>query len=163
MDVREAGGKSNNMERLGFERGMGMLLTSPLSVKEVVTDGHLEIAALMSKFLKYCSLSIEKTCTLGYLQPTLLHTIVTLVDRRTLWDVLYKVLNNTMLSCFQHLVTIGVNYFDIEREDKYKNVVHQNDVWHGGKNIAKKLNAVSIPLKHANKYFDQVLSSTVYM
>ena len=50
VDVREAAGKSNNMERVGFERGMDMLLTSPMVVKEVVTDGHLEIAALMSKF-----------------------------------------------------------------------------------------------------------------
>ena len=50
VDVREAAGKSNNMERIGFERGMDMLLTSPMVVKEVVTDGHLEIAALMSKY-----------------------------------------------------------------------------------------------------------------
>lgn len=49
VDVREAGGKSNNMERIGFERGMDNLLTSSIHVKEVVTDGHLEIAALMSK------------------------------------------------------------------------------------------------------------------
>ena len=32
----------------------------------------------------------------------------------------------------------------IEREEKYKNVVHQNDVWHGGKSLAKKINAVSM-------------------
>ena len=32
----------------------------------------------------------------------------------------------------------------IERDDKYKNVQHQNDVWHGGKNITKKINAVSL-------------------
>lgn len=50
VDGREAAGKSNNMERIGFERGMDMLLTSPMVVKEVVTDGHLEIAALMSKY-----------------------------------------------------------------------------------------------------------------
>ena len=50
VDVREAAGKSNNMERIGFERGMDMLLTSPMVVKEVVTDGNLEIAALMSKY-----------------------------------------------------------------------------------------------------------------
>ncbi|CAB4019001.1 Hypothetical predicted protein, partial [Paramuricea clavata] len=75
VDVREAAGKSNNMERIGFERGMDMLLTSPIVVKEVVTDGHLEIAALM------------------------------------------------------------------KREEKYENVVHQNDVWHGGKSITKKINA----------------------
>jgi hypothetical protein len=49
VDVREASGKSNNMERMGFERGMDVLLASPIILKEVVTDGHLEIAALMSK------------------------------------------------------------------------------------------------------------------
>ncbi|CAB4036787.1 Hypothetical predicted protein, partial [Paramuricea clavata] len=38
MYVREAAGKSNNMERIGFERGMDKLLTSQMSVKEVVTD-----------------------------------------------------------------------------------------------------------------------------
>ena len=31
MDVREAAGKSNNMERIGFERGMDKLLTSHAS------------------------------------------------------------------------------------------------------------------------------------
>ena len=38
------------------------------------------------------------------------------------------------------------NFFNIyvERKEKYRNVLHQNDVWHGGKNIAKKINAVSI-------------------
>ena len=51
MDVREAAGKSNNMERIGFKRGMDKLLTSQMSVKEAVTDGHLEIAALTSKYL----------------------------------------------------------------------------------------------------------------
>ena len=51
VDVREAGGKSNNMERIGFEKAMGVLLASPIVAKEVVTDGHLEIAALMSKCL----------------------------------------------------------------------------------------------------------------
>ncbi len=50
VDVREAGGKSNNMERIGFERAMDKLLTSSMSLAEVVTDGHLEIGALMSKY-----------------------------------------------------------------------------------------------------------------
>ena len=49
MHVREANGKSNNMERIGYERGLDDLLTSEMIIKEVVTDGHLEIAALMSK------------------------------------------------------------------------------------------------------------------
>ena len=28
-------------------------------------------------------------------------------------------------------------------KDKHKGIVHQNNVWHGGKSIAKKSNAVS--------------------
>jgi hypothetical protein len=32
----------------------------------------------------------------------------------------------------------------IEKAEKYKDIHHQHDVWHGGKNIAKKINAVSI-------------------
>ena len=48
VDVRQAAGKSNNMERIGFEKGMDKLLTSTMEIKEVVTDGHLEIGALMS-------------------------------------------------------------------------------------------------------------------
>ena len=50
VDVREAAGKSNNMEKIGFVRGMDKLLASQMSIKEVVTDGHLGIAALMSKY-----------------------------------------------------------------------------------------------------------------
>ena len=49
IDVREAAGKSNNMKRIGFERGMDRLLAFQMNIKEVVTDGHLETAALMSK------------------------------------------------------------------------------------------------------------------
>ncbi|XP_028417304.1 uncharacterized protein LOC114541702 isoform X2 [Dendronephthya gigantea] len=73
VDVREAAGKSNNMERIGFEKKMDTLLAPPIVMKEVVTDGHIEIAALM------------------------------------------------------------------KREEKYKEVTHQNDVWHGAKNIARKI------------------------
>ena len=46
VDVREAAGKSNNMEWIGFQKGMDMFLASPIVLKEVVTDGHLEVAAL---------------------------------------------------------------------------------------------------------------------
>jgi hypothetical protein len=44
------------MEQLGFVRGMDKLLTSPMSIKEVVIDGHLGIAVLMSK---YCTIMNE--------------------------------------------------------------------------------------------------------
>ena len=52
VDVREAAGKSTNMERIGFERGMDKLLTSAMCISEVVTDGHLEIGVLMSKLIQ---------------------------------------------------------------------------------------------------------------
>ena len=56
VGIREAGGESNNMEQIGFVRGMNKLLTSQMSIKEIVTDGHLGIAALMSKYnCKYTS------------------------------------------------------------------------------------------------------------
>jgi hypothetical protein len=52
VDVREVEGrKSPNMERIGFERGLDEILTSKMVIKEVVTDGHLEIGALMSMLL----------------------------------------------------------------------------------------------------------------
>ena len=58
VDVREAAGKSNNMERIGFERALDKILTSAISIKEVVTDGHLEIGALLSKYMLVSSCSI---------------------------------------------------------------------------------------------------------
>ena len=39
------------MERIGFERGLDEILTSKMVIKEVVTDGHLEIGAVMSMLL----------------------------------------------------------------------------------------------------------------
>jgi hypothetical protein len=54
VDVREVEGrKSNNMERLGFERGMDTLLSTDIIIKEVITDGHTGIASLMSKWYIY--------------------------------------------------------------------------------------------------------------
>jgi hypothetical protein len=52
VDVRDVEGrKSPNMERIGFERGLDEILTSKMVIKEVVTDGHLEIGAVMSMLL----------------------------------------------------------------------------------------------------------------
>ncbi|XP_028418400.1 uncharacterized protein LOC114543733 [Dendronephthya gigantea] len=54
VEVREVEGrKSPNMERIGFERGLDNLLKSTMIIKEVVTDGHLEIGALMKNAAKY--------------------------------------------------------------------------------------------------------------
>lgn len=52
LDVREVEGrKSTNMERLGFERGMDVLMSTNIDIKEVITDAHTGIGGLMSKFL----------------------------------------------------------------------------------------------------------------
>lgn len=51
VDVREVDNrKSAKMERVGFERGLDEMLQSQMVVKEVVTDGHTEIGALMSMY-----------------------------------------------------------------------------------------------------------------
>ncbi|XP_071852468.1 uncharacterized protein [Apostichopus japonicus] len=52
VDVREAAGKSPNMEKIGFTRSMDFLMER-INVKEVVTDGHIQIAALMRNCSKY--------------------------------------------------------------------------------------------------------------
>lgn len=52
VDVREAGGKSPNMEKIGFDRGMDFLMNK-VKVKEIVTDGHLQISATMRNCPKY--------------------------------------------------------------------------------------------------------------
>ena len=52
VDVREVKGKkSTKMERVAFESGLDSLFLSPMVVKEVVTDGHLEISSLISKYM----------------------------------------------------------------------------------------------------------------
>ena len=48
------------------------------------------------------------------------------------------------LLCISWLHVLIIVSFILEKAEKYRNVGHQNDVWHGGKNIAKKVNAVSI-------------------
>ncbi|XP_070555346.1 uncharacterized protein [Ptychodera flava] len=52
VDVREVNGKSPNMERLGFERSMDKLKRT-IEIDEVVTDAHVQIAAVMRKCDKY--------------------------------------------------------------------------------------------------------------
>ena len=32
----------------------------------------------------------------------------------------------------------------LESDEKYKDVLHQNDIWHEDKSLAKKINAVSL-------------------
>lgn len=75
MDKREVGKKSTNMERACFNKALTQLQNKGADIGEVVTDGHLGIAADMSKTcliffyleLVLCLISIQ----LGYLGPSM--------------------------------------------------------------------------------------------
>ena len=51
MDKRETGKKSTNMEKACFLKAMEDLEENGVHVSEVVTDAHLQIGAVMSKYL----------------------------------------------------------------------------------------------------------------
>ena len=50
MDKREAGGKSTNLEKLGFLKTMAALRDKDVNIVEVVSDAHMQISSIMSKF-----------------------------------------------------------------------------------------------------------------
>lgn len=52
MDKRQTGGKSSGLEKACFVRAMANLSGKELDIGEVVTDAHMQITALMSKYLK---------------------------------------------------------------------------------------------------------------
>ena len=65
IDVRKVEGrKSPNIERFGFERGLHELQQSDMKIKEIVTDGQMEIGALMCKKLK-CLVFNEPTVVIS--------------------------------------------------------------------------------------------------
>lgn len=49
VDKREVGLKSVNMEKEALQRGLNHI-TSNLSVKEMVTDAHVQVTAMLSKY-----------------------------------------------------------------------------------------------------------------
>jgi hypothetical protein len=49
VDKRECALKSTNMEKLGLQRAMAELTSKDLVIKELVTDAHPQIRAMMSK------------------------------------------------------------------------------------------------------------------
>ena len=53
MDKRQAGGKSTNLEKACFSKAIATITQKQLSIGEIVTDQHVQIAALMSKFLLF--------------------------------------------------------------------------------------------------------------
>lgn len=50
IDKREAEYKSTNMEKMAFLQMLQLLQGKGLVVKEIVTDAHLQITALLSKY-----------------------------------------------------------------------------------------------------------------
>ena len=50
MDKRHTAGKSTNLEKACFTKSMTVLTQKRVGVSEVVTDSHMQITALMSKF-----------------------------------------------------------------------------------------------------------------
>ena len=50
LDKREAGGKSTNLEKLGFLKTMTALRGKGVNITEVVTDARMQISSLMSKY-----------------------------------------------------------------------------------------------------------------
>ena len=51
LDKKETGKKSTNMEKACFLKAMEDLEENGVHVSEVVTDAHLQIGAVMSKYL----------------------------------------------------------------------------------------------------------------
>jgi hypothetical protein len=50
MDKRMTDLKSTNLEKACFVKGLQFLLDRGLKVVEVVTDAHIQVASIMSKF-----------------------------------------------------------------------------------------------------------------
>lgn len=52
MDKRMTEGKSTSLEKGCFEKGLKIMTDAGLNIKEVVTDAHPQIGALMSKYTR---------------------------------------------------------------------------------------------------------------
>jgi hypothetical protein len=64
LDKRETDRKSGNLEKAGFIRGIQEVQDNGLHIAEVVTDAHIQIGALMSKYkgLKIFHFGIMLVC-----------------------------------------------------------------------------------------------------
>lgn len=47
VDKREVGLKSPNMEKLGLQRAIASIQSDGLTIAEIVTDAHIQIASMM--------------------------------------------------------------------------------------------------------------------
>ena len=50
LDKRQTAGKSGNLEKLGFQKTLGELRQKGCTISEVVTDAHMQISSIMSKY-----------------------------------------------------------------------------------------------------------------
>lgn len=66
VDKRETDGKSPRMETEGFRRAMSDLLQKGINVKEVVTDAHTGIGAVMSEYAIMAK-ALKRVLLLGFL------------------------------------------------------------------------------------------------
>ena len=53
IDKREVALKSPNMEKMGWERSLELLLKNKICISEMVTDAHVQITAEMSKLIYF--------------------------------------------------------------------------------------------------------------
>ena len=119
LDKRETNRNSVAMEKEGFIRTIDAL-RKDVEVQEVCTDRHLGIKALFSKLKCYTPIPFSESCWLH-----IRHSVFSVLD----WLCLQ------WLHCNVSLVGKGM-YKDI-------GVVHCLDIWHGSKNLSKKIVAVS--------------------
>lgn len=59
MDKRMTEKKSTNLEKACFLKGLRQLLDKNMKVVEVVTDAHIQVESLMSKYLCSCCHKID--------------------------------------------------------------------------------------------------------
>ena len=50
MDKRQSDGKSTNLEKACFVKGLQYLLGKHVNIVEIVTDAHVQIESYMSKY-----------------------------------------------------------------------------------------------------------------
>ena len=107
MDKRVTEKKSTNLEKACFLKGINMRIDSGLHIVEVVTDAHVQVASVMSKFSNIC-----KKMQLGFWN---IHSFWVLLSPQV------------------------VNNMYVLTEKDFPNIKHSYDIWHGSKNLGKKL------------------------
>ncbi|XP_041481887.1 uncharacterized protein LOC121429049, partial [Lytechinus variegatus] len=116
VDKREVGMKSNVMEAKAFKEGLSIMEERGLQVKEVVTDAHPSIGKYMSIFF-------------SMLLPSFTLLYIIFLSFLSFFFVSYKLYASLL--------------FFLHKGESKPEVKHSWDVWHGAKNLAKKLAKVN--------------------